>query len=105
MAEIPIEIRKKIEQFLANLKELNISLSKAILFGSYSRNTYNEFSDIDIALVSPDFSGNPYYDNEKIRESKFNSSYDIEAHTFTEDEFNSGNPFIKEILKNGIVLQ
>ncbi len=105
MDEIPIEVREKVRTFLSKLNDSNISIIKAILFGSYSTNQFNEFSDIDIALVSSDFSGNPYFDNQKIRKAKLSSSYDIETHTFSEAEFNSENPFVKEILKHGIVVQ
>lgn len=104
MAEVPTEIREIINRFLLKLSESHIEIQKAILFGSYSKSLNNEFSDIDIALVSPNFSGNPYYDNEKIRDAKFAVSYNIEAHTFTIDEFNESNLFVREILKNGIVI-
>ena len=72
------------------------------MFGYYAKNQYNKYSDIDIALISPNFTGNPFYDNEKIRDAKFAASYNIEAHTFTVDEFNINNPFVREIIKTGI---
>jgi uncharacterized protein len=102
MVKIPIEIKDKINRFLQKLKESNIIIQKAILFGSFANEKYHEFSDIDIALVSSSFTGNPYYDNELIRDAKFAVSYDIEAHTYTQDGFNEGDPFVREILKNGI---
>jgi uncharacterized protein len=102
MAEIPIEIKEIISKFLIKLGESDIIIQKAILFGSYVKKSFNEFSDIDLALVSSNFSGNPYLDNEMIRDAKFAASYNLEAHTFTIEEFNESNYFVREILKDGI---
>jgi len=102
MVEIPAEIKDIIRIFLQKLKESNINIQRTILFGSYAKSTNNEYSDIDLALVSDNFSGNPYLDNEKIRPAKFAASYNIDAHTFTKKEFDEINLFVKEILKNGI---
>jgi predicted nucleotidyltransferase len=102
MDKIPAEIRNILQVFLDKLSESNIRIEKAFLFGSYAKKSNNELSDIDIALVSRDFTGNQYLDNEMIREAKLAASYSIEAHTFTVEEFESGNPFISEILSYGI---
>ena len=103
-AEIPIDIKEIINRFLLKLSESNIKIQKAVLFGSYAKKIHGEYSDIDLALVSPDFTGNPYDDNEKIRDAKFAVSYNIEAHTYRADEFNESDPFVREILKHGIVI-
>lgn len=104
MDKIPDEIKDILKIFLEKLSESNIRIEKAVLFGSYAKNLNREDSDIDIALVSQDFSGNPYLDNELIRKAKFAASYSIEAHTFTVEEFKEGNPFINEILSYGITI-
>ena len=57
MAHIPFEIEEKITRYLDELRKNNIPVSKAYLFGSYARGTYNRWSDIDIALVSDCFKG------------------------------------------------
>ena len=57
MAEIarsPIAVVKKL---LDELKAANIRIEKAFLFGSHARGNPGKWSDIDVALVSPDFSG------------------------------------------------
>lgn len=102
MVKIPIEIENIIKRFLSKLKESNIIIQKAILFGSFAKEKSNEYSDIDLALVSPNFSGNLYYYYELIREAKFAVSYDIEAHTYSIEGFNEEDPFVCEILKTGI---
>ncbi len=104
MDKVPVEIIEIINKFLFELSESNIRIEKAALFGSYAKGTYNEYSDIDIALFSGDFSGNPYLDNELIRKAKFATSYAIEAHTFTLGELDGNNPFVSEILRHGILI-
>lgn len=47
MAQVPAKIVELIKKFIEEAKKDNISISKAVLFGSYSNNTYHEFSDID----------------------------------------------------------
>ncbi len=45
---------KIIRRFLGQLKR-EISVEKAILFGSYARGRQDKYSDIDIAIISPNF--------------------------------------------------
>jgi predicted nucleotidyltransferase len=41
-------------QYLNKVRQNNIDVLDAWIFGSYAKGTYNEDSDIDIALVLPD---------------------------------------------------
>jgi predicted nucleotidyltransferase len=102
MVKIPDQIVEIIKQFIDEARKDNINITDAILFGSYAKGTYNEYSDIDLAVVSDDFEGNCFYDNRKIRRSKLKASYDLETHTYRPEEFNEDNPFVKEILEYGI---
>ena len=68
MDKIPIDILNKIIQFLNILEKNNIHINKAILFGSYAKGTFNEWSDIDIALVSDNFQGNRFLDKAEFEE-------------------------------------
>jgi predicted nucleotidyltransferase len=49
----------EVSQFANELRQLAIPLRKVILFGSHARNEQREESDIDVAIVSPDFTGGP----------------------------------------------
>lgn len=64
---IPETIVRDIRQFIAELGNENIRIERAILFGSQVRGTATEWSDIDVALVSPDFSGSRYDDNLPVK--------------------------------------
>lgn len=84
-------------------KDHNFNLQKAILFGSFAKNAQHEYSDIDLALWSDDFSGVSFLDYKLFTVIKFqNKAFsDIECHTFS---FAQPNPFENEILKTGILI-
>ena len=102
MADIPNEVKEKIQKYLKSLKSENIIIIKAVLFGSYASGTFNNWSDIDIALVSDDFVGDRFADKNKIRRATLNAGSDIEPIPFNPADFNEENPFAKEIMKTGI---
>ncbi len=102
MAQIPVKVRKIIDKYLASLKENNIPINQAILFGSYAKGNYNEWSDIDLALVSDVFQGNRIDDRSKIRLITLQVSSDIEVLPYRTQDFNSDDPFVKEIMETGV---
>ena len=50
-------IYKNIELYLLNLKRHDIHCQKVYLYGSYARGTFSNYSDIDLAIVSDDLTG------------------------------------------------
>lgn len=104
MVQLPSKIKKTIETYLESLRRHNIPIKEAILFGSYARGNYQEWSDIDIALVSEIFDGNRIDDKDKIRNITLSVSSQIEVIPFSPHDFNDQDPFVKEILKTGLKL-
>ena len=104
MVQLPANVKKTINSFLLELNRNNIPIKEAILFGSYASGSNNEWSDIDIALVSEVFQGDRIDDKDKIRKITLSISSEIEILPFSPSDFNSQNPFVKEILKTGIKL-
>ena len=102
MAKIPDKVKNTIEKFLQALKENNIAIKKAILFGSYARGNYTEWSDIDLAIVSEVFEGSRMDDRDKIRPIKLSISSDLEVLPYTPEDFTEDDPFVKEIIETGI---
>ncbi|MDP2362456.1 MAG: nucleotidyltransferase domain-containing protein [Ignavibacteria bacterium] len=92
---------EQVKNFLNDLKNIGLELNKAILFGSSARDEMNEWSDIDLMLVSDKFTLNVF---ENIRlYSKINVKYpDIDTHPYPTDYFMSSDPFIEEIKRTGI---
>lgn len=102
MAQVPDNIIDIIKRFITEAESDKIRISEAILFGSYASGKYNEFSDIDLALVSDNFEGLRFKDNMRLMKSVLSVSSDIETHPFTPSDFTPENPFVKEILRTGI---
>jgi len=102
MAQVNAKILDIIRRFILEATKYNIHIQQAVLFGSYAKGTNNEWSDIDVAIVSSDFIGLRYLDNQKISRPKLNISYDLETHPFRPEDFNEDNPFVKEILSSGV---
>jgi predicted nucleotidyltransferase len=104
MVQIPAKVKNTIDRYLEALKQNDIPVKEAILFGSYARGNYQEWSDIDIAIVSDIFGGNLIDDKDKIRKITLSISSEIEVIPFSPNDFTLQNPFVKEILKTGIKL-
>jgi len=104
MVKIPDQIRNIIDNYIMALEENNIHLSKAVLFGSYAGGRANEWSDIDIALVSEAFEGDRFNDRGKIRKITLSVSSDLSPLPFRPEDFTPENPFAKEIIDNGVSL-
>lgn len=102
MAVIPNEVMQNIKRFLNMVSAGGIHLDRAILFGSYARGTAGKWSDIDIALISKDFTGVGFYDRKKVNPFLIKVDSRIEPHPFTSEDFKEDNPFVKEILNYGI---
>jgi predicted nucleotidyltransferase len=104
MVQLPAKVKNTIDRYLKALNRHNIPISEAILFGSYARGNYQEWSDIDIALVSEIFVGDRIDDKDKIRKITLSVSSEIEVIPFSPKEFHLRNPLAKEILTTGIKL-
>ena len=102
MAEIPDKITLIIDRFLKALSKKNILIEQAILFGSYTQGNFNDWSDIDLAIVSQAFEGDRFKDRDKIRSTKLDISSDLEPIPYTPNEFNKDDPFVKKIIETGI---
>ncbi|MEK6764793.1 MAG: nucleotidyltransferase domain-containing protein [Planctomycetota bacterium] len=104
MVQFPAKVKNIIDRYIRELNRNKIPIKEAILFGSYAKGDYQEWSDIDIALVSDIFEGNRIDDKDKIRRITLSISSELEVIPFAPDDFNLQNPFAKEILKTGIKL-
>ena len=90
----------------ALVKEENIKIDKVILFGSYAKGTNREDSDIDLAIVSSDFSEETCIATMELLLSKANAlEADIQTIPFTIEEYNNLKGIIEEVLKTGIELK
>ena len=83
------------------MNKAGINIEKVLLFGSYARNEQKEYSDIDVALVSDDFTGFGILDIEKILPVLRNYTL-IQPKTYTTRDFVESDPFLDEIKKGAV---
>lgn len=102
MSQIPNHIIELINIFIEKLEKSNIHIEEAILYGSYAKGNYDEWSDIDLALVSDNFSGIRFNDWDLLRDAKLSTSFDLSPLPFRPEDFTSDDLFVKEIKKTGI---
>ncbi|MDD5090502.1 MAG: nucleotidyltransferase domain-containing protein [Candidatus Wallbacteria bacterium] len=102
MAQIPVEIENKIRRYLETLEQNRIRIKTAVLFGSYAKGTYDQWSDIDLAIVSDDFEGNRFNDVERLRPFKKEIDWSISPMPFTAADFDESNVFVREIIRSGV---
>jgi len=95
-------IEQTIKAYIEQLESIGVHVQQAILFGSYATGKYDEWSDIDLAIVSDDFAGNRFNDRNKIRKVTLQVNSDISPIPFRPEDFNDSNYFVKEILETGI---
>lgn len=102
MVAISDEIMEKIKNFLQMVSASGLQLERAILFGSYAKGNPSKWSDIDIALVSKDFTGVGFYDRKRVNPFLIKVDSRIETHPFKPEDFTRDNPFVDQILKDAI---
>jgi len=93
-----------VNAFIVACGRSNITFKKVILFGSVASGNNSKYSDIDVALVSDVFTGNPFADWHLLSPANIKFS-NIEPHPFTTDYFEKGDPFVDEIKRTGITIQ
>lgn len=95
--EIVNVIRKYVEKISKHYK-----IEAIILFGSYAKGTYNENSDIDIAIISSDFK-DIIEDGAKLIGLTWKIDTRIEPHPITKEDYDKiASPFVQEIVDTGV---
>jgi predicted nucleotidyltransferase len=60
------EIIKKVKEFVKELKRQRIKVAKVIIYGSRISGKSRKYSDIDVAIVSPDFGKDSYEEGARL---------------------------------------
>jgi len=103
MAQVNAQVMRAARKFVRDVQKEGIRLQKAYLYGSYANGRAHRGSDIDIALISPDFSG--WIDDlDKIRNALRKRDPRIESVHLPPDVFVDENPLAWEVKTKGISL-
>ena len=93
---------KAASAFVKMVKTGGVKVKSAFLFGSYAIGKAHSESDIDVALVSPEFSGFRFDDIGKVSQFIWKSDANLEVHPFSPSDFNRKNLLASEVLEKGI---
>jgi uncharacterized protein len=106
MAKTRNKIDRVVFQAVGCLKEY-FNIKEVVLFGSQLTSKANKFSDIDLAVISPDFK-NKYLDEiiTILAEVSISCNSAVEIHPYSSDELKEARPsnFLGQILKTGKVV-
>ena len=106
---VDAKVLEAVNFFSAIVRENGVHINDLILFGSFSTGTATVKSDIDIAIISKDFSGRDIFeralmtkDAEIMTVRKFKVALDVL--TLTPEEFQDPMSLIAGTLRKGIVV-
>ena len=93
-----------VSNFISECKRAGLSFYKVMIFGSVAKNQITEWSDIDLLLVSDQFTEN-IFENLKLY-SKINIRFPIiETHPYPTKYYLEGDEFLSKISGEGIEIK
>lgn len=95
------DIIRAVQEFVISSGENNVAIEKILLFGSYAKGNPHQYSDIDLAVFSPQFSDNHFENNEAIQFTK--RLPQMQLHLYPVKEYEE-NDFVQEIKKHAVDL-
>ena len=101
MANILPSIEKSVQRFL-NVVRRQYRIQAAYLYGSQTKGKATQWSDIDVAVVSPDFSDDLFEERLILMQLAADIDDRIEPRLFKVETFNVNDPIASEIQKRGI---
>ncbi len=94
-----------ITRYVNELKKLGIKVSQVILFGSYAKGKPKEYSDIDLAIISPTFQKLDIFERQLIlSKAHHNFGEPIEPIGLTPKQAKEKKGFVREIIETGLVV-
>ncbi len=103
--ELRLEYKSLLEESIKILKErLKDRVERIIVFGSYAKGRRDLFTDLDILIIME--SNKPYIERLRELHSILTLPVDVDILCYTPDEFRimSSKGFLKEALKDGVVV-
>jgi predicted nucleotidyltransferase len=99
------EMSRKARCFAEDVKQV-MPVDKAILFGSYAKGYATELSDVDICFFLKDYNGKNRVEiiEETLKLSRKYRDVPFEPLVFESAEMQNGNPFVRQIISEGIEL-
>ncbi len=95
-------VLKIIRRFGEALGNHGVRASKIILYGSYARGDWREWSDIDLVVVSDDFADKNHWERIVVLSDAIYDLWEpIEAVAMTPEEWEKGDSMIAQFAREG----
>ncbi len=105
MAKKRSEIKKIVKRYVEKLKRSGIEITTVFLYGSYAKGKPEEYSDIDIAVVSPSFRNMDIFERQIIlSKAHHNFGEPIDPIGFTPEQIIYKQGFAREVVENGVII-
>ncbi len=101
MAEISAAVQRSVREFLAEVRKER-RITAAYLYGSQARGQAGPWSDIDVAVISPDFDDDLFAAQLTLMKLAAKLDDRIEPRAFTPESFNINNPLASVIQDTGV---
>jgi predicted nucleotidyltransferase len=103
MAQIAPDVLASVERFLAVVRQ-RLRVDAAYLYGSQAVGSARPWSDIDVAVISPDFSEDLFQERVILMQWAAEIDDRIEPQPFTPERFGPNDPLAHEIARHGVRL-
>jgi predicted nucleotidyltransferase len=101
MAQISDNVIQSLERFLTAVRQVR-RIEAVYLYGSQARGTATEWSDIDVAVISPDFQADLFQERLLLMRLAARIDDRIEPHPFRPEDFCLSSPLASEIQRTGV---
>ena len=104
MAKVADNVAQSIERFLAAVR-LRKRVDRAYLYGSHTSGRATKWSDIDLAVISADFSSDLFAERLALMRLAAEIDDRIEPWPFRPESFDANDPLAHEIRQTGVEVQ
>lgn len=111
MFESRSQIESVLSRYIEMLRAQGVEVERLYLYGSHVTGTANEWSDVDVVVVSPDFDGKEAWERARVTGAARSETFrvtgaSVEGLPKTPEEVAHRHPasFLAHILKNAICI-
>lgn len=101
MAKVSATVQRSVSRFLAAVGQER-HITAAYVYGSEAHGQAGPWSDIDVAVISPDFADDLFAAQLTLMKLAAATDERIEPRAFTPESFSPNNPLASEIQDTGV---
>jgi predicted nucleotidyltransferase len=104
---VDTEIKQIIKRFVDALAKKGIQIDQVILYGSYASGNVHSDSDLDLAIISPDFGKDRFEEGKSLLQTAWRVDPRLQPVPISSEAFekNTWVPLIHEIREKGIEIK